>query len=281
MHIARTVDELRDIVHDWRIADARIAFVPTMGNLHAGHVSLVEHARTQADHVVASVFVNPTQFGPNEDFDRYPRTENEDAAKLAAAGAELLFLPGVVEMYPGGTDDTTFVEVPGLSDQFCGAFRPGHFRGVATVVARLFNLVQPDVAVFGEKDFQQLMVIRRMVRDLGFPVDVQGVATAREADGLAMSSRNQYLSATERETAPRLYRLLCDLAARLANGEAADMLERDGVMQLEAAGFRPDYVGIRSAADLAQLQAGEDAVILAAAHLGRTRLIDNIRVRLE
>lgn len=281
MHLVRTVAELREIVHDWRVADARIAFVPTMGNLHAGHLALVEHARRQAEHVVASVFVNPTQFGPNEDFDRYPRTENEDAAKLAAAGVDLLFLPSVAEMYPGGTAEATFVDVPGLSGDLCGAHRPGHFRGVATVVARLFNLVQPDVAVFGEKDFQQLAIIRRMVRDLGFPVDVQGVATARDADGLALSSRNQYLTAEERALAPGLHATLRDLAGRLRSGADGHELERAGMDQLARVGFRPEYVAIRRVADLRPARAGDrDLVILVAAHLGKTRLIDNLRVAL-
>ena len=278
MHIARTVAELRAAVHDWRIADGRIAFVPTMGNLHAGHLALVERAKAAGDHVVASVFVNPTQFGPNEDFDRYPRTENADAAKLAAAGVELLFLPGVEEMYPGGTGAATFVEVPGLSDILCGAHRPGHFRGVATVVARLFNLVEPHAAVFGEKDFQQLAVIRRMVRDLGFAVEVIGAPTLREPDGLAMSSRNQYLSAAERAQAPALYRLLQELGGRLAGGEPAAALEVAGTARLAEAGFRPDYVAIRNALDLGEPVSGAERVVLAAAHLGGTRLIDNLRV---
>ncbi|HEX6929295.1 MAG TPA: pantoate--beta-alanine ligase [Gammaproteobacteria bacterium] len=279
MHLVRTTVELRGIVHDWRVADERIGFVPTMGNLHAGHLALVERARAAADRVIVSVFVNPTQFGPNEDFDRYPRTENEDAAKLAAAGADLLFLPGVAEMYPGGADRTTFVEVPAsLTDQLCGRQRPGHFRGVATVVATLFNLVQPDLAVFGEKDFQQLAVIRRMVRDLAFPVEIIGAPTIREADGLAMSSRNQYLSADERRTAPRLHGVLAWLGSRLREGEPVAVLEADGMAELAAAGFRPEYVAVRDAVELGPPRTGEDAVILAAAHLGRTRLIDNLRV---
>lgn len=279
MHIVRTVNELRDCVRDWRGAGERIGFVPTMGNLHAGHLGLVEEVRAHAGRTVVSIFVNPTQFGPGEDFDRYPRTESEDATKLARAGADLLFLPGVEEMYPGGTDGATFVEVPRLSDRFCGASRPGHFRGVATVVARLFNLVQPDAAVFGMKDYQQLLVIRRMVRDLGFPVEVIGAATAREADGLAMSSRNQYLSAGERETAPRLYQVLRETAERLGKA-AGETLEDDAMRALAAAGFVPEYVAIRRAADL-EPAAGEDRelVILAAARLGTTRLIDNLLLR--
>ncbi len=282
MHLVRTVAELREIVRGWRIRDERIAFVPTMGNLHAGHLQLVERARKSADRVVASVFVNPTQFGPNEDFDRYPRTENEDAAKLAAAGADLLFLPSVAEMYPGGTGETTFVEVPAsLADQLCGTHRPGHFRGVATVVATLFHLVLPDAAVFGEKDFQQLAVIRRMVRDLAFPVEILGAPTAREADGLAMSSRNQYLSAEERRIAPRLYEILQELGGRLRAGEAVNVIEDAGMERLAAAGFRPEYVAVRNAADLAAPRGAGDAVILAAARLGNTRLIDNLRIRAE
>lgn len=282
MHLVRTAAEMRGIVHDWHLADGHIAFVPTMGNLHAGHLSLVEHAREKADHVVVSVFVNPTQFGPNEDFDRYPRTENEDAAKLAAAGAELLFLPSVAEMYPSGADQTTFVDVPAsLTEQLCGAHRPGHFRGVATVVARLFNLVQPDVAVFGEKDFQQVMVIRRMVRDLAFPVEIIGAPTTREADGLAMSSRNQYLSPEERQIAPRLYETLQSLGRRLRQGESADVVEAEGMEQLAAAGFRPEYVAVRDAGNLESPVGDKEQVILAAAQLGNTRLIDNLRLPTE
>lgn len=279
MHIARTRSDLRERSHDWRIAGERIAFVPTMGNLHAGHLALVEAARGEAERVVVSIFVNPMQFGPNEDFDRYPRTETEDAARLAKAGVDLLFMPGVDEMYPGGTGVTTFVDVPGLSEQFCGERRPGHFRGVATVVARLFNSVQPDVALFGEKDYQQLLVIRRMVRDLAFPVDVIGVPTSREEDGLALSSRNQYLSKAERALAPQLNATLRATAARIREcGNDFSALEREAMLRLEQIGFAPEYVAIRRANDLEPPSPGDALVILAAAQLGRTRLIDNLRI---
>jgi len=279
MHIARTIHEVRESIRDWRAGGERVAFVPTMGNLHAGHLALVDAARAKAERVVVSIFVNPTQFGPNEDFARYPRTETEDTTKLAKAGVDLLFLPGVEEMYPGGTEATTFIEVPALSAQLCGAHRPGHFRGVATVVARLFNIVQPDVALFGEKDFQQLLVIRHMVRDLAFPVDVAGVPTSRESDGLALSSRNQYLSAEERKRAPRLQATLRSVAEGIRNGaKDFDVLERDALQALQSAGLVPEYVAVRRAADLKPARVGDELIVLAAAQLGRTRLIDNLRV---
>lgn len=280
MKIVEDVRSLREQVRAWRKQGAQIGFVPTMGNLHAGHLSLVEQARTQCERVIVSVFVNPTQFGPNEDFAQYPRTQKEDAAKLESVHADLLFLPTIDEMYPGGTEATTFIEVPGLSEQFCGAFRPGHFRGVATVVARLFNMVQPDLAVFGEKDYQQLLVIRRMVRELAFPIRVLGAPTAREPDGLAMSSRNQYLNPVERRKAALIYQLLTQTAERVARGEIDHpALEQSAVAALEAEGFRPDYFAIRRADDLgAPGQNDRELVILTAARLGRTRLIDNLAV---
>lgn len=280
MHISRTLTDLREKVAHWRQAGERVAFVPTMGNLHAGHLALVERARDEAEHVVVSIFVNPTQFGPGEDFECYPRTEEHDAAKLAAAGCELLFMPDVETMYPGGADSTTFVEVPEISDILCGASRPGHFRGVATVVARLFNMVQPDVAVFGEKDFQQLLVIRRMVRDLAMPVKIVGQSTSREDSGLALSSRNQYLSDAEREKAAFIYQLMQGTAERMNAGQSVAELEKSGLEALEAEGFEPDYFAIRRAEDLAEIDdstAGE-RVILVAARLGKARLIDNLRV---
>lgn len=282
MQTARTVSELRARISAWKAAGECVAFVPTMGNLHAGHIRLVERARELADRVVVSIFVNPAQFGPGEDFERYPRTEEADAAKLAAAGAHLVFLPSVEEMYPGGAQSTTIVEVPGVSDILCGEFRPGHFRGVATVVTRLFNMVQPDAAIFGEKDFQQLMVIRRMVRDLAFPVEIVGEPTMREADGLAMSSRNQYLSPEERAKAPFLYQLLTRTAERLKQGETdIAALEEDALTALKKNGFRPDYFAIRRAENLEKSAAGDrEQVILVAAHLGKARLIDNLRVQI-
>lgn len=279
MHIARSSAEVRDVVRSWRARSERVAFVPTMGNLHSGHLALVDAAHEKADHVVVSIFVNPTQFGPSEDFARYPRTEIEDEMKLGKQDVDLLFLPSVEEMYPGGTGETTFVEVPELSDQLCGAHRPGHFRGVATVVARLFNIVQPDVALFGEKDFQQLLVIRRMARDLAFPVEIFGVPTSRADDGLALSSRNQYLSAEERELAPRLRVTLEETAKKIRAGvRDIASLERDAMQSLERLGFQPEYVAVRRAVDLEPPAAGEDLVILVAARLGSTRLIDNLRL---
>ena len=276
------IADLRRQVAAWRKCGGRIAFVPTMGNLHAGHISLVEQARQIADHVVVSVFVNPMQFGPDEDFDRYPRTLAEDSAKLEAASTDLLFAPPVEEVYPDGSAVSTQVSVPGVSQGMCGDHRPGHFVGVATVVAKLFNIVQPDVALFGEKDYQQLQVIRRMVDDLCMPVEIIGVPTKREADGLAMSSRNGYLGAAERAIAPALYAVLQTIAVRLEAGERdVDLLEREGAQALRDAGFKPEYLNIRSAEGLTVPTQGErELVILAAAYLGKTRLIDNIRLSL-
>jgi pantoate--beta-alanine ligase len=257
-----------------------VAFVPTMGNLHAGHLSLVKEAHKIADRVVTSIFVNPMQFGAGEDFENYPRTFEHDSEMLINEGTDLLFAPPVELMYPKPQADQTRVEVPGLSELLCGACRPGHFVGVATVVCKLFNMVQPDIAVFGKKDYQQLMVIRRMVEDLAMPVTIVGVETMRESDGLAMSSRNGYLSAEERALAPLLYRTLSDLAARLGDGEDDFYrLEEEAAAELDGGGFRTDYVAIRRAEDLLDPAAGEsELVILAAANLGKARLIDNIEV---
>ncbi|MFA5530184.1 MAG: pantoate--beta-alanine ligase [Thiohalomonadaceae bacterium] len=280
MYNVTTIAAAREQVRAWRAAGERIAFVPTMGNLHAGHIALVTRARELAARVVVSVFVNPLQFGPGEDLAAYPRTPEQDAARLAEAGADLLFLPAETEMYPHGRAGVTQVEVPGLSEILCGASRPGHFRGVATVVSKLLHIVQPDVAVFGQKDFQQLAVIRRMVHDLDFPVTIEGVATAREADGLAMSSRNGYLSTEERGRAPGLYQVLTEVAAGLAAGRRDfTELEQEAVDELRRRGFEPDYVSIRRAADLARPAAPDrELVVLAAARLGRTRLIDNLLI---
>lgn len=277
--IVRTVAELRARVAAWRAAGLKVGLVPTMGALHAGHLSLVTAARREADRVVASVFVNPTQFGPNEDFSAYPRQEARDALMLAEAGAHLLYAPGVCEMYPEGF--ATTVSVAGLSEGLCGDVRPGHFQGVATVVSKLLLQALPDVAVFGEKDYQQLQVIRRVVRDLDIPVAVRGAATVREADGLAMSSRNAYLTAAERAVAPALHRVLSGLADRLAGGgEAAAPLLDQGRRDLLAAGFAAvDYVELRDAATLAPLdRADRPARLLAAVRLGKARLIDNVAV---
>lgn len=282
MDMIQDIAPLRRQLAQWRQAGERIALVPTMGNLHAGHLHLVEVARTHADRVVVSIFVNPLQFGAGEDLDAYPRTPAEDATRLEQAGVDLLFMPAEQTIYPHGRDGLTQVEVPGIGDILCGASRPGHFRGVATVVCKLFNLVQPDLACFGNKDFQQLAVLRRMVRDLDIPVQMLGVDTVREADGLAMSSRNGYLSAGERQQAPALYRCLQGIADRLTAGERDfARLEQQAGQQLQLAGLRPDYVSIRCADDLrpAEPEAG-DLVILAAAYLGRARLIDNLLIRL-
>jgi pantoate--beta-alanine ligase len=281
MRTVTRIAELRALVTEWRLARESIAFVPTMGNLHAGHASLVGAAHLHGRRVVASVFVNPLQFGPNEDYAAYPRTPDEDAGLLTELGADVLFLPSVEEMYPKGTAGSTIVDVPELSGILCGAFRPGHFEGVATVVVKLLNLVQPDVAIFGEKDYQQLTIIRTSVEDLCLQVRIVGAPTVRAEDGLALSSRNRYLSPEERERAPRLYRALNHARRRLESGEVdvADM-EREGLEALRAAGFRPDYFEIRMASNLARPHgANADVVVLAAARLSRARLIDNLQCR--
>lgn len=274
---------VREQVRAWRAEGLRIAFVPTMGNLHAGHVSLIELAHRHGDRFIASIFVNPMQFGPNEDFNHYPRTPQRDADMLRDAGCHLMFIPDVAEIYPNGTGLATRVIVPGISDVLCGEFRPGHFEGVATVVAKLFGIVQPDVAVFGEKDFQQLAVIRRMSSDLCLPVEIVGAPTMREADGLAMSSRNQYLTDAERALAPRIHAELQRAVAQLARGGAdVAALERAGAAALTEAGFKVDYFSVRRAVDLLTPVAEDrDLVVLAAARLGRARLIDNLRVRVK
>ena len=273
-----TVVELRKRVARWRAIEEKVALVPTMGNLHAGHIALVKQARKLADRVVVSIFVNPLQFGPKEDFAAYPRTLDADKLQLAVAGTDLLFTPEVDEVYPGGMEQVSRVEVPAFDGILDGASRPGHFTGVATVVAKLFNMVQPDVAVFGEKDYQQLLVIRRMAADLCMPVQVVGYPTVREADGLAMSSRNQYLTKAERAQAPLLRRVLSETGALLRDGskDFAD-LQRQALRHLEEGGFRPDYVEVREADTLAPAGADDKRlVVLAAAWLGKARLIDNL-----
>jgi pantoate--beta-alanine ligase len=273
---------LRATVRGWRRDGKVIGFVPTMGNLHDGHLSLIDMARQRADKVVASIFVNPLQFGEGEDFSSYPRTEERDRRLLEDNGCDGLFMPAVKELYPEGGMPVTIVEVPELSNILCGAHRPGHFRGVTTVVAKLFNLVEPDLAVFGEKDYQQLVVIRRMVEDLCFPVEIVPAPTGREPDGLAMSSRNQYLTESERRTAPSMYRELQRVARVISEGERDLGKACDAaVAALWEEGFRPDYFEVRRASDLAEVGADDrDLVILAAARLGRARLIDNVRLRL-
>jgi pantoate--beta-alanine ligase len=274
--VARTVADLRASVAAWRRAGERIALVPTMGALHEGHLSLVTLARTRVQRVVASVFVNPTQFGPTDDFDKYPRDEARDASLLAQAGCDLLFAPTVAEMYPPGF--ATTVTVSGVSEPMDGAARPGHFAGVATVVTKLLLQCGPDVAVFGEKDYQQLQVIRRFVADLDIPVEIVGAPIARAPDGLALSSRNAYLSPPERQIAGRMNVILAEAAARLRAGEDPAKVEADGVAALKAAGFGPvDYLEVRSVADLSRPPTGAMRVF-AAAFVGQTRLIDNMAV---
>jgi len=280
MIILDRIAPLRETVRTWRKQGQRIGLVPTMGSLHEGHMSLLTTAREHADRVIASVFVNPMQFGPGEDFERYPRTPEDDERMLAGAGCDLLFAPPVHEIYPDGGTSATVVSVPSLAGILCGRFRPGHFDGVATVVAKLFGIVQPDVAVFGEKDYQQLAIIRRMTADLDIPVEIIGAPTVRAPDGLAMSSRNRYLTAEERRVAPRIYQALREAASRLEAGhrELAAISPR-GTPVLCEAGMTPDYFEVRDAATLAEpAPDARELVILTAARLGKARLIDNLRV---
>lgn len=284
MQTITSIADLRETILPWKSDGERVALVPTMGNLHEGHLRLVEEAHANADHIVVSIFVNPMQFTDTSggDFDRYPRTLEADEKKLTDLGIEvdIVFTPSVEEVYPNGLENETRVEVPGLSDILCGEFRPGHFEGVATVVAKLFNMVQPDVAVFGEKDFQQLLVIRRLVSDLCFPIEIIGVPTVRERDRLAMSSRNQYLSEEEREKAALLNHVLLEVKHSIKDGshDYTD-LENTAIKKLESVGFKPEYFTVRRAEDLQPPSIDDhDLVALAAAWLGKARLIDNIRV---
>lgn len=281
MDTVTTVAAVREHVRRWRSEGRRVAFVPTMGNLHAGHVSLIEAARRHGDRFVASIFVNPMQFGPNEDYAQYPRTPTKDADMLHEAGCNLMFMPDVAEIYPNGSERATRVDVPSLSRVLDGEFRPGHFEGVSTIVATLFHIVEPDVAIFGEKDFQQLTIIRRMVADLCIAVEIVGAPTVRDSDGLAMSSRNQYLTPAEREVAPRIYQTLQAAANRLQAGDTEfSSIERTGVEALAKAGMKPDYFSVRRAQDLgAPAPDTKHLVVLTAARLGKARLIDNIQVR--
>lgn len=277
MYSADSLDRLRAVIERWRQDGDGVAFVPTMGNLHDGHLALLAEARRRAKRTVASIFVNPTQFGPGEDYASYPRTRQADLAALESAGCDLVWLPEVEQMYP--LEQPFMLKVPdSLSDRLCGASRPGHFDGVASVVLRLFSQVRPDVAVFGEKDFQQLVIIRRMVEDLSLGIRIAGLPTVREADGLAMSSRNAYLDEDERSRAPVLYRVLTEMAGSLANGADFKALRAASLAKLEAAGFRPDYLEWRSAGHLAEVQPGEPSRLFAAAWLGKARLIDNVPV---
>lgn len=278
MQTVQDAPSLRAAIRGWREKGQTVGFVPTMGNLHAGHQSLIRLARARTERVVASVFVNPTQFGPNEDYDRYPRTLVQDQAALAEQDCDLLFAPDVATMYPFGPEHSVSVRVPQITDTLEGAHRPGHFDGMATVVCKLFNLVQPDVAVFGQKDFQQLKVVERMVRDLGLPVKVVAAPILRAADGLALSSRNQYLSAEERARAPLIHDTLQKMRGLLAQGHPWQAVEQTAAARLTRAGFVPDYVAIRRVEDLAEPVDGEreGLVALVAARLGGTRLIDNL-----
>ena len=277
MKIIHTIQELRD----WRREAGSVAFVPTMGNLHEGHLALVREAAKRADQVVVSIFVNRLQFGQGEDFDRYPRTLEQDAAKLAGEGVAVLFAPSEQELYPNVAQQYN-VEPPNLQNELCGAFRPGHFRGVATVVAKLFNIVEPDYACFGKKDYQQLVILQGMAADLNFGVEIVPVDIGRAADGLALSSRNQYLSEAERKQAPQLYRELQAVARAVENGNRDyAALEQQAAANLKQAGWQVDYVEIRHAGNLQVAHVGDsELVVLAAARLGNTRLIDNVEIHL-
>ena len=275
MQICQTVEALRQA----RRKAAKVAFVPTMGNLHEGHISLMTQAKAHADTVIASIFVNRLQFGPNEDFDKYPRTFADDCARLAAAGVDILFAPTEADLYPEPQEYT--VEPPTIQHQLDGEFRPGHFRGVATVVLKLFNIVQPDVALFGKKDYQQLMVIRNMTRQLALPITIIGGETIRAEDGLALSSRNSYLSADERHEATRLSRLLREIKTSIqAGNRQLTNLEAKASAELNASGWVTDYIAIRRQSDLQTPNANVDEplVVLAASKLGKTRLIDNLEI---
>ena len=283
MRTCNTSSQLQAALKRARSEGQSIGFVPTMGNLHEGHLDLVRKARTLCDIVVVSIFVNPLQFGPNEDFDSYPRTLTADKEMLFAEGVQFLYAPGVQDVYPDGMGSQTVVSVPDLGDTLCGASRPGHFDGVTTVVNKLLNLVRPDIAVFGEKDFQQLSIVRKMVKDLCIPVDIVGVATTRDADGLAKSSRNGYLSRKQRRVAPLLHETLANCRDAIACGfDNFLQLESHARMKLLQAGFEPDYFAIRDARTLRPVtDATEEVAILAAARLGATRLIDNMRLSLN
>ena len=280
MDTVTTIAAVRERVSVWRKEGKRVAFVPTMGNLHPGHISLIELARKKGDRFVASIFVNPMQFGPNEDYAHYPRTPRNDEAMLAEAGCDLMFMPDIAEIYPRGYEHDTRVAVPELSAVLDGEFRPGHFDGVSTVVAKLFNIVTPHIAVFGEKDFQQLAIIRRMIADLCIAIEVVGAPTVREPDGLAMSSRNQYLTDGERKTAPAINRGLKRAVARVQGGETNfAAIEAEEIEALKKLGFRPDYFTVRDANTLTLPDTGaRHIVVLVAARLGKARLIDNLQI---
>lgn len=277
MRIYSNREELREAICGYRQQQLKTGFVPTMGNLHAGHLRLVEAAIEECDVVVASIFVNPMQFGKNEDLDTYPRTPQEDIAALESLNVDLLYLPDVSDVYPGGLESQTRVVVPGLSDILCGVSRPQFFTGVATVVNRLFNIIQSDVAYFGSKDYQQLLVIRKMVNDLAIPIEVRSIDTVREDDGLAMSSRNNYLNSEQRSQASKLYEVLCGTALQYTQHSARVKLEKAARDRLASYGFIPDYLEIRRSEDLAIPDIHDrNLIVIAAAWLGHTRLIDNL-----
>lgn len=279
MQVVDNIVALRTRIKTWRANNEVIAFVPTMGNLHEGHLSLVQKARELADRIVVSIFVNPLQFNDKNDLDRYPRTLTEDINLLSELECDLVFTPDDSIMYPQGMDKLTSVHVPGMDDRLCGLGRPGHFDGVATVVTKLLNMVQADIAIFGEKDYQQLLLIKKLVQDLNIPIDIVGAPTRREESGLAMSSRNNLLTAEARLQAPLLYQQLQTIKTALENGETdLDALTATAQTRLREAGFEPEYLDIRRAEDLQLAQPGEKAAlrILAAAKLGSVRLIDNI-----
>ena len=278
MPIVRTVGHLRDAVRRWRRKARRIALVPTMGGLHEGHLALVRLARKHTDRVIVSTFVNPTQFGPDEDYENYPRDEHGDNRLLAKAGTDLVYAPSVLDMYPD--DFATRVEVAELTQCLCGVSRPHHFAGVTTIVTKLFLQSLPDVAVFGEKDYQQLLVIRQLVKDLNFPIEVIGGPIVRESDGLAMSSRNAYLSEADRAVAPQLYKVISDMATDLGAGRDVESTIAMGINRLRAAGFRIDYLDVRTDDTLIPLEGRvvDSARIFAAVYLGETRLIDNVPI---
>lgn len=279
MEQIETITALREQLDATRKVGKKIALVPTMGNLHKGHLSLVKQAQSLADYVVVSIFVNPTQFVAGEDFDNYPRTLDADLEYLKHLNVDLVFIPDMAEVYPDGVTITTEVIVPELDSIYCGEYRPGHFKGVATVVCKLFNIVQPDIAVFGEKDYQQLLVIRSLVKNLNLPIDIYGSATVRETDGLAMSSRNKYLTDAERQQAPLLFKALMEVAESIKEGDINyENLEKNAISSLKEAGFKPEYFSICDSKTLKRPM-NQGLVILAAAWLGKARLIDNVAVQ--
>lgn len=275
------IQQLRNIIKSWRQQGLTIAFVPTMGNLHAGHISLIEEAHKHADKVIASIFINPMQFGENEDIGNYPRTLQEDQKKLITANTDALFTPTPQIMYPKGLDKQTYVEVPNVSEVYCGESRPGHFRGVSTIVCKLFNIVQPDFACFGLKDYQQVQVIQSMVEDLSLPIEIIEVATKREPSGLALSSRNGYLTSDEKAIAPALSQSIHWLAEKLKDHELSDALVEEAIQKVNQSGMKVDYIHVCHARTLAPATVSDKAlVILAAAHCGKARLIDNLQVNI-